>query len=118
MRIDEVKKSMQLLNTQVKELLHESKYDEYDEFCPDEYKTNRKSITDEDGYTDNVADLTPDEWQLVHEYDSILEKLDSISDRLSYLSKPITHNSDKYSGYYFYESKQSLSEGIYIRIRW
>ena len=163
MKIDEVTRAMQKLNTQVKELLYQSKFDEYGEFCPDEYKTNRKSITDEDGYTDNVADLTPDEWQLVHEYDSILEKLDSISDRLSYLSKPITHEgklyltsndryavngqelccgyrceyqlydeeyqsykwvldrveySDKYSGYYFYESKKALEEGITVRVRW
>lgn len=164
MRIDEVTKSMQKLNTQVKELLHQSKFDEYGEFCPDEYGAdNQKTITSEDGYTYSVADLTPDEWQLVHEYESILDKLDTISDRLSYLSKPITHKgklyltpndryavdgqelccgyrceyqeydeeyqsykwvldrveySDKYSGYYFYESKKALEEGINVRLRW
>ena len=163
MKLTEATRAIQSLNNKINELLHQSKFDEYGEFCPDEYGTNQKTITSEDGYTYSVTDLTPDEWQLVGEYGVILEKLDSISDRLSYLSKPITHKgklyltpndryavdgqelccgyrceyqeydeeyqsykwmldrveySDKYSGYYFYESKQSLSEGIYIRIRW
>ena len=163
MKIEEATRAIQSLNNKINELLHQSKFDEYDEFCPDEYGANQKTITSEDGYTYSVADLTPDEWQLVGEYGVILKKLDSIFDRLSYLNKPITHKgklyltpndryavdgqelccgyrceyqlydeeyqsykwvldrveySDKYSGYYFYESKQSLSEGIYIRIRW
>ena len=65
MKIEEVTRAIQKLNTQIIELMHQSKFDEYGEFCPDEYGTdNEKTITSEDGYTYRVADLTPDEWQL------------------------------------------------------
>ena len=97
MKIEEVTRAIQKLNTQIIELMHQSKFDEYGEFCPDEYGTdNQKTITSEDGYTYRVADLTPDEWQLVGEYAVILEKLDTISCRLSYLNKPIKHEGQLY----------------------
>lgn len=96
MKIEEATRSIQSLKNRINELLHQSKFDEYGEFCPDEYETNRKTITYDNGLTYSVADLTPDEWQLVGEYGVILAKLDSISDRLSYLNKPITHEGQLY----------------------
>ena len=96
MRITEMTKKLKSLNSEIRAVLRDSGFSEYNEFSPDEYQTNRKIIEDEDGCEDDVADLTPDEWQLVREYGVILDKLDGISDRLTYLSKPITHEGRLY----------------------
>ncbi|MBR4345999.1 MAG: DUF5348 domain-containing protein [Oscillospiraceae bacterium] len=91
MKITETTEALISLNAQIKTLLRKSGFTEYNGFYPDEYKTNRKSVTDGDGYTDEVVDLSPDEWQLVHEYEQILDELDIISDSIGYLNKPVTH---------------------------
>ncbi len=87
MKIAELTKAMNSLNRQIKTILKDSGFDKYNELCPDEFDTNRK--LDSDGY--EVADLTADEWQLVYDYEQILDKLDMISDRLAYLAKPINY---------------------------
>ena len=65
MKIEEMTSRMYHLNTEIRSMLADSGYD--------------------------VADLSPDEWQLVQEYERILSRLDDIADRLDYLAKPITH---------------------------
>ena len=92
MKITEVTKAMNSLNRQIKTLLKDSGFEEYNELFPDEYETSRK--LDRDGF--EVADLNADEWQLVREYEQILDKLDSISDRLTYLAKPIIYEGTLY----------------------
>lgn len=75
MKISELTKEMHSLNRQIKTVLHNSGFEKECQFIPDNEFDN----------------LTADERQLVDVYDTILNKLDIISDRLEYLSKPITH---------------------------
>ena len=96
MKIEEMTRKMNQLNDEIQELLKNSGYAQESDFYPDEYQTRRKTVTDEDGYSEDVADLTADEWQLIHEYERILSRLDDIADRLDYLSKPITHEGQAY----------------------
>lgn len=92
MKITDLTKAMNSLNRQIKSILRDSGFDGFfEEFFPDEFDTNRKTVTYKEGYTDDVPDLTADEWQLVRDYSWILGKLDIIFDRLSYLSKPVVH---------------------------
>lgn len=86
MKIAEITKLMNSLNSQIKMILKDSGFEESNGLYPDEYETNRK--LDKDGF--EVADLTADEWQLVNSYELLLDQLDTISDRLTYLSKPTT----------------------------
>lgn len=96
MKIEEMTLRMNRLNAEIQKILKDSGYEQESDFYPDEYQTKRKTITDEDGYTDDVADLTADEWQRVYEYERILSRLDDIAERLNYLSKPITHEGKAY----------------------
>ncbi|MCH5201412.1 MAG: DUF5348 domain-containing protein [Oscillospiraceae bacterium] len=96
MKIAELTKKLKALNGEIKAVLRDSGFAEYNEFYPDEYETSRKTIRGEDGYEDNVADLTADEWLRVYEYEKMLDQLDTISDRLTYLDKPITYEGTLY----------------------
>ena len=92
MKIQDAKMALKELNRQIKTILHNSGFESNNGFYPDEYETNRK--LDRDGF--EVADLTADEWQLVYECEHILDKLDNISERIDYLSQPITHKGKLY----------------------
>jgi hypothetical protein len=96
MTIEETKRRLTLLNREVKQLLRDSGISEYYQYTPDNFDTSRKVVKDENGYEEEVADLTADEWQLYHEYNSLLGELDTLFDRLDYLSKPITHEGELY----------------------
>ncbi|MBQ5329867.1 MAG: DUF5348 domain-containing protein [Oscillospiraceae bacterium] len=104
MKITDVTRNLLYLNLKLEAVLRESGYNEYNEFYPDEFKLNRKTVVDNYGYEEEVADLTPDEWMLVNEYEMILNQLDTVSNRLNYLNKAITHegklyitNNDRYA---------------------
>jgi hypothetical protein len=96
MKIAELTTRLNRLNAEIAELLKDSGYATENDFCPDEYQPHRKTITDEDGYTEEVADLTPDEWQLVREYKRVLSRLDEISWELSYLARPVVYEGTAY----------------------
>lgn len=91
MKIEEMTSRMYHLNTEIRSMLADSGYERDNDFYPEEYQAHRKTITGEDGSAEDVANLSPDEWQLVQEYERILSRLDDIADRLDYLAKPITH---------------------------
>ena len=116
MKLSETKRAITELNIQIKNLLKESGFAEYNEFTPDEYSTNYKFVEDMDGFIDRVVDLSPDEWQLIHEYERILEKLDMISDSISYLNKPVTHEGKLYftSRERYTVSDRELSCGVRV----
>lgn len=96
MKIAELTTRLNRLNAEIASLLKDSGYTDENDYYPDEFQTHRKTITDEDGYTDDVADLSADEWQLVREYERILSRLDDISEKLRYLDKPVTHEGALY----------------------
>lgn len=78
MKITDLKNALNSLNKQISTILKDSGFADDNEFVPDEIDTK-------------LINLTPNEWQLVHDYEQILDKLYVISDHLSYLSKPIVY---------------------------
>ena len=80
MNLLDLKKQLKNLNSYIRSVLHDSNFEE-----------NGYLVTD-----DNFESMTIDEFQLYIEYEKILDKLDSVSERLAYLSRPITHKGKLY----------------------
>lgn len=92
MTISNMNKELSVLNYRIQQLLKSSEYDEYHEFSPDEYLTKRK----EDRYGDDIVDLTADEWLLINEFGAILDRLERVSEDISWLEKPVVHEDTIY----------------------
>ena len=96
MKIAELTKRLNRLNAEISDILKDSGYVAESDFYPDEYQTSRKTVIREDGYKDDVADLTPDEWQLVEQYERVLSRLDEVSWKLSHLARPVVYEGTAY----------------------
>ena len=73
MKLDDLRKELNLLNGKMKEILRKSGYEDYGDV---EVDFNQDS---------------PDEVQLAMEYRSIVGKMDELSHALSYFMRPVTH---------------------------
>ncbi len=78
MNLLDLKKQLKNLNSYIRSVLHDSNFEE-----------NGYLVTDND-----FESMTIDEFQFYLEYEKILDKLDSVSERLEYLSRPIIHKGE------------------------
>ena len=78
MNLLDLKKQLKNLNSYIRSVLHDSNYEE-----------NGYLVTDND-----FESMTTDEFQFYLEYEKILDKLDSVSECLEYLSRPIIHKGE------------------------
>lgn len=84
MKIAELTKAINNLNTQIQKILEDSGYNAEMDFIPDELDNC------------DYSSLTPDECQLITSYSLILSEFYGISDRISYLAKPVKYKTKIY----------------------